>query len=127
VSFNPFSVLTSKIFGGALLALLIYHGIDELGDRRRYAALDKKYVALKTENGTLALNVGKHQLALNTCNQGVKNAAEVASTVAASGEAAVRAVQQAGQASAARAVRSINAAPARTCEDAEAILRGEAG
>lgn len=121
-----FSVLTSKIFGGALLALAAYHLIDEVIDGNRYAELEKKHAALLRDNDTLRLNVGKYQLALQTCNTGVENVAKVAQTVAASGTAAVKAAQAAGKRNDV-VVRNINNAPAQTCVDAEAILRGKAG
>lgn len=123
---NIFSPLASQIFGGALLALTAYHIYDEVRDARALNAVEKKLNDKTADYNTAIANIGTYTVALQQCNAGVESAAEAAEAVARAGAAAVSAVRRAGENNA-RTVANINAAPAATCEDAEAILRGEAG
>lgn len=129
-----FSSLTSQIFGGLLLAGIAYHVFDEISDARKLnSAVSAKNEAVEAKNivvNNLRIsrgNVATLKTSLAQCNANIDEMASVADRVGAAGVAAVREVREAGRAAADRTARSVNAAPALTCEDAEAILRGEAG
>lgn len=124
---NLFSGLTSKIFGGLLIAGVAYHVYDEIRDTTQYNnAVEAKNSAVADRN-TARENLSKVTAALNECNASKLTAAEIAASVDAAGREAVRSVRRATRNELDRVTDSINQAPAETCVDAEAILRGEAG
>lgn len=122
-----FSALTSKIFGGGLLALLIFTVINEINHRKEMNAARQEINEAVAQRNVERGNAIELRGALRQCNDSVIAAAEVAERVGAVGVQAVRSVRQAGARSVETVVARVNAAPAATCEDAEAILRGEAG
>lgn len=82
---------------------------------------DAKITLLDAALSTAHANEATLRLGLSQCNAGVQQAADVANQVAAAGAAAVKQVQQAGAAALAKNNR-IDAMPAATCADADAIL-----
>jgi len=122
-----FSPLTSKIFGGLAIAAIAFHVVDEIGDNR---AMNAKVAELNKANAKvtdLRGLVAQRDAALVQCNKGVTDAAEVADKVSKAAVTAVEQVKRAGRENVSRTVTRIEQAPAATCQDAEAILRGEAG
>jgi len=127
-----FSILTSKIFGGLALGLALALAFAVWsGDRREtkmQVTIDKHVsvnAALRRDVATLTANGVIVEQGLAQCNASVDAAARAANIVAKAGESAVRAVQKAGGAAAAKGVAAVQAMPAATCEDAEAILRSQ--
>lgn len=124
---NLFSTLTSKVFGALLLAMAAYHVVDEVRDARALNKMTEERNTAKANLTTARGNVISLSAALEQCNQSAKSAADMAEAVGRAGAESVRQVQQAGIRTLEQTTRRIEAAPAETCEDAEAILRGEAG
>lgn len=130
-----FSVLSSKIFAGvtaalllALIALKITTGIQIATRDKMLEQQSVKIGKLEANNATLKGNVTTLQAGLNQCNTSAKNAAELASKIAASGAAAVERVRAAGVTATASAVRRLEvlprdgATPAEQCAQANDIF-----
>lgn len=132
------SILTSRLAGPIasglvllLIAMLAYTTLT------KNAVINKQDKTLETQartivtlRGNLAVargNSASLEAGLHQCNVSAKAAAEQAQRIAQAGVNAVRQVQQAGADSVSAVRRSVQAAPAATCQDAEAILRGDAG
>lgn len=123
-----FSVLTSKIFGGTTIALLLV--VTAMGWKlhsrdNTIAKLEKTVSDQKVEIATFKGNVASLDAGLKVCNASVDNAKAIADQVAAAGKAALAEVRKNAVALDKR-INAIDAMPASTCGDAEAILRAGA-
>lgn len=124
-----FSVLTSKIFGGLAFGLALVLVVSTINFKMQIRTLNKQVEQKdgiierqKIDISTLKNNVKALDLGLNTCNAGVASTAATAERINKAGVAALAQVQKAG-AAVDRKVKQIDAMPAATCEDADAILR----
>jgi predicted pyridoxine 5'-phosphate oxidase superfamily flavin-nucleotide-binding protein len=131
-----FSVLTSKIFGGATVALalaLVGVMISKNHEIRSQAKVIKEMEATlklqRADLATLAANEITLKAAVNQCSDSVARTAQVAQVVARSGQAAVEQVRSAGERATARAISRLQAMPrdatdpADLCAQADAILQ----
>lgn len=124
----PFDI-TSKIFGAAIVALLISNvascvsGDITINKIKKQLTDAKAKIDQQTATiGTLRSNATTLESSLKTCNENVQKTADVANSVAKAGVAALQQVQQAGK-SVDRKVASIDKMPKETCEDAFNILK----
>lgn len=129
---NPFSILTSKIFAGTsvvllltLIALKISTGIQIKTRDEMLEKQSDQIVELKANNSTLRANQSELEKGVAQCNASVAVAAAKANEAAAAGTAALNEVRRSGG-RVTSAIAAIQAMPAASCADAEAILRGAA-
>jgi translation initiation factor 2B subunit (eIF-2B alpha/beta/delta family) len=131
-----FSVLTSKIFGGATVALalaLVGVTISKNHEIRSQAkVIEEMEATLKLQRAdlaTLAANEITLKAAVKQCSDSVARTAQVAQAVARSGQAAVEQVRSAGERATARAISRLQdmprdaTDPADLCAQADAILQ----
>lgn len=130
--FNPFSVVTSKVYGGlaVVLALTLIavtvtknNEINKLSDMVEQR--DETLLVVRANLTTARNNVRAVEDGLLECNAGVAAAAQAANQVALAGKQAVQAVQAAGRKATQARIKQVQAAPQATCADAEALLRSE--
>lgn len=127
-----FSPLTSKIFAGlssVLTIALIYTIItDNIKIRMLNDTIEangKTITRLRLENATFQVNQTTLEGAVTACSASVEVAAAKAGQAATAGVAALNEARK-GSAKVARTIETLQAMPAATCADAEAILRAGA-
>lgn len=130
-----FSVLTSKIYGAAAVALTLTLALVILTKNSTISSLQDlikeqaETIALQRQDiQTLVGNADKLEFGLTQCNAGVRATAEAATRVASAGAAAVEQVRAAGVANLEASRRRLDALPrdgataAELCEQADALL-----
>jgi uncharacterized protein YlxW (UPF0749 family) len=124
-----FSPLTSKIFGATTLGLMIAMMIIIFVDAQRAANLEEKIAQrdevikdLRLESSTLKTNQATLEQAVTQCSASVALTASKANEAANAGVAALNeARKNVGRVTS--AIEAIEAMPAQSCAEAEAILR----
>lgn len=130
-----FSVLTSKVFGGLLIAVMVLFAIDEYSDNKEMKAAETTIAAnkttisdLRTNLATARSNTVTAEAGLRQCNAGVKALADQRDAMARAGTAAVQQVRRAGEQALEATNRRLSRMPtdgataAEQCEQADAIL-----
>lgn len=113
-----FSILTSKIYGGVAVAILLAFIFMIVTKNAVISHQDKTLQAQSTtianqkaDIATLRGNYNVVRAGLDQCNESSANAAALATQIAQAGAAAVSQVKQAGAASTASAVRRLSNLP----------------
>lgn len=111
-----------------MLALIALKVSTSIQIKTRDEMLEKqsdRIVALKANNATLRANQSELEKGVAQCNASVAVAAAKANEAAAAGTAALNEVRRSGG-RVTSAIEAIQAMPAASCVDAEAILRAGA-